>query len=189
MTRSRITFTATILAILTVSSAAFAGGGNSTKQVIIGQKPGGSQTRQVIIGQQGGGSLVQPQQVIVDPGFGGQPVLAHFSQRLGARFEIQQIQIGNFAPVLAARIVSVPAAGSPLKQLGLDVGDVITRLDGNPVNNNAELDRHVYDTLVRFVRAGSNHVEQGTMYVQNQFFAEPIYTPHCGTQPGCPLRP
>ena len=195
MSRSVKTILASFVATLAVASSCFAGG-NGVRQVI--RNPVVNQVlRQVIHnGQPQQETLVNPpqvgvQQVIVDPGYGGQPVLAFFSRRLGARFEIQTIQIGNFAPVSAARIVSVPQHGSPLSQLGLEIGDVVTRLDGNPVNNEAELERHVYDTVVRFVKAGSDHVQQATMFVDgNRFFQETFYPPaNGGGHTGCLLRP
>ena len=129
----------------------------------------------------------------IDHGTPGNPVLAYFSKRLGCRFEIQWIRVGNFPAVRAARIVSKPAHGSPLNRLGLSVGDVITRLDGNPVTSTYELDRHVYDTNVRYVKAGHNHVHQGTIYIDaHRYFNEPYYPPtepHCPNQHGGGLRP
>ena len=124
-------------------------------------------------------------QVIIGPG-SGQPQLAFFSSRLGARFEVQSIQIGAFSPVWAARIVSEPQPGSPLQQLGLRIGDVITRLDGIPVTHTAELDRHVYDTQVRFIRAGSQYVEEGTMFVDaGRYFQETLYPPYFPGNSSC----
>lgn len=196
MSRSLKTIVVSLVATFALGSACFAGDGLKLQQVI--QKPrvnqvirqviDRNQPQQVVIGNPG---QIESRQVVIDPGFGGQPVLAYFSRRLGARFEVQPIQIGNFAPVSAARIVSVPQPGSPLSQLGLEIGDIITRLDGIPIQNEQELDRHVYDTVVRFVKAGSNQVQQATMYVDgNRFFQETYYPPtHGGGHSGCPLRP
>ena len=129
-------------------------------------------------------------QVVIDDGNGQS--LAYFSNRLGARFVIQSIQVGNYSPVLAARIVSDPRAGSPLQQLNLSIGDVITRLDGIPVTSTQELERHIFDTKVRFVRAGSQSVSQGYMWVdKNRYFQEtyyPCYACNSGTGGGG-LRP
>ena len=89
------------------------------------------------------------QRMVVDPL--GQPA-AYYAWRLGAEFEIQTLQIPGYV-FRAARIVSEPEFGSPLNQLGLQVGDVITRLDGIPVTNYAELDRHAHRTVVRYIKA------------------------------------
>lgn len=192
MNRQAKLLSLTLVATVSITSTSFAGGSQCKKAVkhhvnqVIRQVVSAPPTvRQVIVNR----PPVQTQQVIVDPGYGGQPVLAYFSPRLGARFEIQSIQIGNFEPVWAARIVSQPEYGSPLHQLGLTVGDVITRLDGNPVSTEHELERHVYDTTVRYVKAGSDHVHQDTMYVENRFFQPPVYP---GQPGGCQhhtLRP
>ena len=119
----------------------------------------------------------QVQQLVIDP---SQPnPLAYFSPRLGARFLIQPMFLPQFGNFMAARIVSVPEFGSPLLQLGLEEGDVITRLDGLPVVNLAELERHILETGVRFIRAGEQSVCQGTMFVNpHKFFVDP-YSPGC----------
>ena len=102
----------------------------------------------------------------------------YFSKRLGAQFVIQTIQIGNFPAVKAARITSQPRQGSPLEQLGLEVGDVITRLDGIPVTKKTELENHIQETQVRFVKAGTHWVQQGWMFVHpQQYFHESQYPP------------
>lgn len=121
----------------------------------------------------GGGHM---RQVIIDNGGGS--TLAYFSNRLGARFLIQSIQIGNFPSVMAARIVSDPVFGSPLQQAGLAMGDVITRLDGVPVTNTNELERHILDTKVRFVKAGSSTVSESWIWIdQHRYFQETQYGP------------
>ncbi len=93
----------------------------------------------------------------------GQPS-AYYAWRLGAEFEIQTIQVPGYV-FRAARIVSEPEFGSPLNQLGLQVGDVITRLDGIPVTNYAELERHAYRTVVRYVKAGTINPRNGVIYI------------------------
>lgn len=103
--------------------------------------------------------------------------LAYFSPRLGARFTIQTVQISGFSPFRAARIVSRPEQGSPLAQLGLRQGDVITRLDGIPVSNLQELEQHILDTTVRFVRAGTKGVHEGTIMIDPGYlFQDPYAT-------------
>ena len=132
-----------------------------------------------------GNQTPAPAQLILDPSQPNQ--LAYFSPRLGARFLIQQMHLPQFGSFWAARIVSVPEFDSPLRQLGLDEGDVITRLDGIPVMNTRELERHILDTGVRFIKAGSQTVVRGTMFINpNRFFVDPyrpgcVGTPICGT--------
>lgn len=131
----------------------------------------------------------------VGAGQPGQPQLAYFSPRLGARFVLQKVQIGGFAPVTAARIVSTPYRNSPLSNIGLKIGDVITRLDGIPIGNYRQLEQHVYDTKVRFVKAGQATVRSKTTWIRpNQYFQETFYAPDppevCPTTPSQPiLRP
>ena len=104
----------------------------------------------------------------------------YFSPRLGAQFVIQTIQVGGFPAVKAARITSQPSPGSPLSQLGLSIGDVITRLDGIPVTRKAELENHVYETNVRFVKAGTSWVQQGWISVNpHQVFHNTNYPSNC----------
>jgi hypothetical protein len=126
---------------------------------------------------------VAPQQLVIDPTQPNQ--LAYFSPRLGARFLIEQLSLPQFGLFWGARIVSEPAANSPLRQLGLGAGDVITRLDGLPLTSTLELERHILETGVRFLRAGEQHVCQGTMFVHpGMYFVDP-YAPVCPHTPGC----
>jgi hypothetical protein len=110
------------------------------------------------------------QRMVVDPS--GQPS-AYYAYRLGAEFEIQTMQIPGYV-FRAARIVSEPEFGSPLNQLGLQVGDVITRLDGIPVTNYAELDRHAYRTVVRYIKAGTTYPRNGVIYISGGSPVSPV---------------
>jgi hypothetical protein len=134
-------------------------------------------------GLQGGLGQTQPaqvQQLVLDP---SQPnSLAYFSPKLGARFLIEQVFLPQFGHFTAARIVSHPEQGSPLLQLNLQIGDVITRLDGLPANNLPELERHILETNVRFIRGGTQSVQQGEIFIQpNYWFVDPYapVNPHC----------
>lgn len=98
----------------------------------------------------------------IDPNSGRR---AYHSERLGADFLIQKIRIAGFDSFWAARIVSRPESNSPLRQLGLDVGDVITRLDGVPLTNYEELERHIVETDVRYIRSGTSRVRRGEIYI------------------------
>ena len=62
-----------------------------------------------------------------------------------------------FSPQLRAQFVVVPGSGraitylqpnSPLRKAGIEVGDIITHMDGIPVNTNWELENHYSWTLV-----------------------------------------
>ena len=114
--------------------------------------------------------------------------LAYFSPRLGARFTIQTVQIPGFSPFRAARLVSRPEQGSPLAQLGLRQGDVITRLDGIPASNLQQLEKHILDTTVRFVRAGSQNVQEGTIMIDPGYLFQDPYTT-ADDSGGGPLAP
>jgi len=61
----------------------------------------------------------------------------------------------------AARIVSKPGPDSPLRQIHLGIGDVITRLDGIPVTGLGELERHYGRTYVRYIKQGTTRVRNG----------------------------
>lgn len=125
---------------------------------------------------------IQSRQLVLDPTQPNQ--LAYFSPRLGARFLVQQMYLPQFGNFWAARIVSEPAWDSPLRQLGLEEGDVITRLDGLPVMNTQELERHVLDTGVRYIKAGTQQVVQAKMFIQpHNYFTDP-WAPNCPHHPG-----
>ncbi len=87
---------------------------------------------------------------------------AYYSHTLRAEFLIQKMRIPGHV-FLAARIVSPPEEGSPLHQIGLGVGDVVTRLDGVPVRDVSELDRHYGETFVRYIRQGTTRVRNGVI--------------------------
>lgn len=82
---------------------------------------------------------------------------AGYSSRLGASFRIEHMQIPGYR-FTAARLISDPSEGSPLLQIGLRNGDVITRLDHSPVHTLAELDSHVNNTAIRYIKAGTTTV-------------------------------
>ena len=105
-------------------------------------------------------------QVIVDPTVG------HFSPRLGARFEIATINQMGYT-FQAARLVSTPVPGSPLHQLGLQPGDVITRLDNLRITTCRQLENHHLNTTVRFLRTSGGGFSDGSMYIRpSHFFSD-----------------
>lgn len=129
---------------------------------------------------------MKPRQLVVGNPYDNQ--LAYFSPRLGARFAIQTVQLGGFAPFRAARLVSRPEQGSPLAQIGLRQGDLLTRLDGIPAFNLLQLEQHILDTTVRFVRTGSHAVQEGTIMVDPGYlFQDPYAT--ADSSDGEPLAP
>ena len=95
----------------------------------------------------------------------------YFSQTLRCQFTVRTVQFNGYT-VRAARLVSNPEWGSPLRKLGLRQGDVIFRLDGVPVANNYELDNHYSWTTVRYSRQGVSQIENGKIYIDNQQLAD-----------------
>jgi hypothetical protein len=106
-------------------------------------------------------------------------VTTQYSQSLGATFFAQWmyiIQNGQQINFWGARITGVDQ-NSPLNDLRLRPGDVITRLDGIPVANNMyqgpngwvmpELDRHFGSTEVRYIYHSSDYVNIGTVNLNN----------------------
>lgn len=102
---------------------------------------------------------------------------AQHSHSLGAKFIAQWMVIypsGQPIYFWGARIVGLDPA-SPLQDLGLRVGDVITRLDGLKISTGMhqhgphggyhmpELDRHFGLTEVRYIFSGTQYVNVGTV--------------------------
>ncbi|MDR3233559.1 MAG: hypothetical protein LBT46_07865 [Planctomycetaceae bacterium] len=90
-----------------------------------------------------------------------------YSPKLGASFRIDKVQIpGN--RFIAARLLSDPVEGSPLEKIGLQKGDVITRLDDNAADSLSELDRHEKSTLVRYIKTGTTKVLLANVYIPTE---------------------
>ena len=87
-----------------------------------------------------------------------------YSPKLGASFRIENMQIPGYK-FTAARLMSDPVAGSPLYGIGLRTGDVLTRLDNNPADSLAELERHERNTTIRYIKTGTTKVLQTTIYI------------------------
>ncbi len=88
----------------------------------------------------------------------------YYSPKLGASFKIQNMQIPGYR-FTAARLTSDPLEGSPLAELGLTKGDVITRLNNDPVNKLDILERHEKATMIRYIKTGTTRVRQGRIYI------------------------
>lgn len=158
--------------------------------VLACQSPAPAQTRS----QQAIGQPVNPQQQPFRGG-GSLPAeaaqklqLGHVyeSQRWQAKFHFEeQLQIPGSPVFSAARIVAI-GPNSPLRFLGLQVGDVITRLDGTKVSAGKwpnqdgcywmlpELERHFGVTKVRFIRRGTTVVEEPAIDVGPRCRPQPI---------------
>ena len=87
-----------------------------------------------------------------------------YSPKLGAWFRIENMQIPGYR-FTAARLMSDPLPNSPLNRIGLQKGDVITRLDDTPVNTLAELERHEGGTLVRYIKTGTTKVLLANVHI------------------------
>ncbi|WP_406694617.1 hypothetical protein V5E97_26480 [Singulisphaera sp. Ch08] len=98
-----------------------------------------------------------------------QVVGGNYSYRFQVQFTIQLISIPGY-DFYAARLTSPPPPGSPFDQIGLAMGDVVVRLDGIPVNNANEMDNHYGQTFVRFIKAGTTWVQNGTVYLGGNGF-------------------
>lgn len=105
----------------------------------------------------------------------------HYSPKLGATFVIQNMKIPGYT-FTAARLTSNPLNGSPLHEIGLVKGDVITRLDNETVQSLDVLDRHEKNTLIRYIKTGTTRVQQDRIYIPtdaelNTFEEENYYAP------------
>ncbi len=91
----------------------------------------------------------------------------YYSPKLKAQFVVQPTYLPAYGGTYTvARLVSYPDYGSPLSQLGLTIGDVITRLDGIPVTSNYELDNHYSWTVVRYIKQGSGSAHDGQINIE-----------------------
>lgn len=96
----------------------------------------------------------------------------YVSQRWNASFHLEEtLSLPQFPGLTfaGARVVQVQA-GSPLTQIGLRPGDVITRLDGTKVDSGKwpnqdgcywmlpQFERHFGTTTVRYIRSGTTDV-------------------------------
>lgn len=108
-------------------------------------------------------------------------VASYYSPTLQARLYTQYMYIDSRdgrIPFWGARVVALDPS-SPLHELRLQLGDVITRLDGIRISERMrqerdprseeyvwrlpEAERHYGDTVVRYVRTGTNRLLEGTV--------------------------
>lgn len=104
------------------------------------------ESRQFGGGGGGGGGGIILKKVEYDPNAGGGP---YWSKKLRADFVV--VPSGG-------RCITGLHWSSPLRKAGLEVGDIIIRLDGIPVNSDWELENHYSWTTVDLidVRTGNN---------------------------------
>jgi hypothetical protein len=97
-----------------------------------------------------------------------------FSPTLGAHFAVQAFHTPALGRFPGVRMTSDPVEGSPLKQIGLSRGDVITRLDGAPVVDLNELEMHVEQTHVRYIKEATTVVHVGVINIDEYgYFEDP----------------
>ena len=107
---------------------------------------------------QSGGAAYAP----INPNTGA--VQGYYSGRLRGYFQLRNFHLPQYGGFVAVRIASLDS-DSPLREIGLRPGDVVTRLDGIAISNLSELERHAYDTTVRFIRAGTQYVQSAEVYI------------------------
>ena len=87
-----------------------------------------------------------------------------FSPKMGAFFRIADMEIPNHQ-FTAAVLTSDPLEGSPLYMLGLEEGDVITRVAGMPIEGLDVLDLHERQVEIRFIKANTVRVQAASVYI------------------------
>ena len=98
-----------------------------------------------------------------------------YSPSLGAEFRVETFNLPAFGQFTGVRLVSVPSFDSPLRNLGLQPGDVITRLDGVRTDNLNELENHYSWTQVRYIKTGSQTVRIANILINGG--VQPIVNP------------
>jgi len=114
----------------------------------------------------------------------------YYSQRLGAKLNLQWMSIPGFT-FWGARIVQL-SPDSPLNQIPLQPGDVITRLDGTKISDGKywigttsssgywslpECEQHFGRTQVRFIRQGEQQAQNGYINLGSPLFPSPTPQP------------
>lgn len=99
---------------------------------------------------------------IINPNNG--TIQGYYSPRLQGHFQLKNFYLPKYGNFVAVRIASLDP-DSPLRQIGLIAGDVVTRLDGVQIRSLAELEVHAYDTGVRYIKAGSQYVQSAEVYI------------------------
>lgn len=98
-----------------------------------------------------------------------------YSPSLGAEFRVETFSLPAFGQFTGVRLVSAPNWNSPLRKLGLQPGDVITRMDGVRTDNLAELENHYSWTQIRYIKTGTQTVRIANIFIGNG--TQPIVNP------------
>lgn len=96
-----------------------------------------------------------------------------YSPSLGAEFRVETFNLPAFGQFTGVRLVSVPSFDSPLRNLGLQPGDVITRMDGVRTDNLAELENHYSWTQIRYIKTGTQTVRIANIFIGNNVGPQP----------------
>lgn len=114
----------------------------------------------------------------------------YYTQRLGAKLNLQWMSIPGFT-FWGARITQL-SPNSPLHQLQLQPGDVITRLDGDKLSRGKywigtrssegywalpECEKHFGRTQVRYIRSGEQQAQNGYIDLGSPLFPSPTPEP------------
>lgn len=132
--------------------------------------------------------VAQPRPMVVD---------SYYSPRLRANLHLERMSIPGQV-FYGARIVGMEW-DSPLRHLHLQLGDVVTRLDGIPVSMNMyrvggpegywalpQIEKHYGHTEVRYIRSGTTRVVNGWVDL-GPFYPQPY--PPGGPEPIPPIAP
>jgi hypothetical protein len=155
----------TTLAALCVAFAAasgFADEGMKTRQLVVGN-PYDNQL--AYFSPRPGARLPGYRQLAVSSPYVN--IQTYFSPTLKAHFAIhtEYPSVSVRKPFQAARLLSHPESWSPLAQLGIRQGDLIARLNGVSVSNLEELEKHSFETTVRFFRGGPRVEQEGKIMI------------------------
>lgn len=84
---------------------------------------------------------------------------------LGARMDIQTINLAQFGPIRVARIISMDLH-SPLTAMGLQRGDCLTRVGNVRIDSSFDLENLPSGQMeVRFVENGGGHVQRSVVSI------------------------
>ena len=110
--------------------------------------------------------VIIERQVPVPEDYAGVPLddATFYSPKMGASFSLEHMEIPGYS-FTAARLTSDPVEGSPLEKIGLQAGDVITRMGGTPVDVLNVLDQHEGNIEVRYIKSDTTKVLLAQVYI------------------------
>jgi hypothetical protein len=82
-----------------------------------------------------------------------------FARNLGIYYQPDRFNDGTFG----ARITRPPDAGTPAAQLGFEIGDIITALDGQPFRTPEDVLNHTQETTVDFIDTRTKERRRATV--------------------------